>query len=369
MPAGSFMSAASTRNPSSDAVPEPLDASVATTSAPRIISFFCGAGGLDLGFRDAGFDSILAIDSSEAAVATINANSPSPIGAVFDVKDFSPDIVEQRLRDIGGQAPIGIIGGPPCQGFSNGNVTSKRRDPRNELPTAFAKIVCRLAATYPIEFFVFENVTGLLRRQHRRRYNGILSTFRRAGFDVSTARLEASSFGVPQVRERLFIVGMRRAYAQGFAFPTGGISEPRTVADVIRDLPNPVLFKRSLQAAEIPFHPNHWTMVPKSKRFKVGNFNRWRSFRKLEWGAPSPTVAYGNREIHIHPSGKRRLSVLEAMLLQGFPESYVLHGNFSEQVTQVSNAVPPPVALAVASAVRAALLPQEVGSPAATHLR
>ena len=96
-------------------------------------------------------------------------------------------------------------------------------------------------------------------------------------------------------------------------------------------------------------------MQPKSERFTTREFNRWRSFRRLQWSEPSPTVAYGNREIHIHPSGRRRLSMLEAMLLQGFPQSYRIRGNLSEQVTQICNAVPPPVALVVAKAVRAQL--------------
>jgi len=80
-----------------------------------------------------------------------------------------------------------------------------------------------------------------------------------------------------------------------------------------------------------------------------------RSFRRLDAGEPSPTVAYGHREIHVHPNGTRRLSIYEAMLLQGFPKKYVLLGPFSAQVEQVSNAVPPPLAYSLALAVRDSL--------------
>ena len=73
---------------------------------------------------------------------------------------------------------------------------------------------------------------------------------------------------------------------------------------------------------------------------------------RLSWDKPSRTVAYGNREIHVHPSGLRRISIYEAMLLQGFPENFELKGNFSEQVTQISNAVPPPVSLAIAKSIK-----------------
>jgi DNA (cytosine-5)-methyltransferase 1 len=81
-----------------------------------------------------------------------------------------------------------------------------------------------------------------------------------------------------------------------------------------------------------------------------------RSFKRLSWSDASPTIAFGNREIHIHPTGTRRLSIYEAMLLQGFPASFVLEGNLSEQVEQVSNAVPPPLAKSVAAAIDLAML-------------
>ena len=80
-----------------------------------------------------------------------------------------------------------------------------------------------------------------------------------------------------------------------------------------------------------------------------------RSFRRLEWDKPSPTVAYGHREIHVHPDGRRRLSIFEAMRLQGFPTDFVLEGTFSSQVEQVSNAVPPPLAEALATAIKVAM--------------
>ena len=93
-------------------------------------------------------------------------------------------------------------------------------------------------------------------------------------------------------------------------------------------------------------------MQPRSPKFKSGEFGTGRSFRKLNWNEPSPTVAYGHREIHVHPDGARRLSIYEAMLLQGFPKSFELVGTLSEQVTQVSNAVPPPVARAIATTLK-----------------
>ena len=170
---------------------------------------------------------------------------------------------------------------------------------------------------------------------------------------MAQGEINAVRFGVAQNRRRLFLVGINQSLHPGVEFPwPAGTDEVKTVREVIADLPDPVFRRHGLVADEIDYHPNHWTSPPCSSKFATQEFGDGRSFRKLDWDAPSWTVAYGNREIHIHPNGKRRLSVLEAMLLQSFPKKFVLTGNFCEQVTQVSNAVPPRVARAVASAIR-----------------
>ena len=123
-------------------------------------------------------------------------------------------------------------------------------------------------------------------------------------------------------------------------------------------LGEPAFFDKDLKTIDIPIHPNHWTMKPKSIRFSNPSLtenNKTRSFRKLTWDKASPTIAFGNREIHVHPEGKRRLSIYEAMLLQGFPSKFTLEGNLSQQVTQISNAVPPPLARSVAAAIKKSL--------------
>jgi endonuclease III len=174
------------------------------------------------------------------------------------------------------------------------------------------------------------------------------------------AQLDAVSFGVPQRRRRLFLVGINSAkypWLQ-YHFPEAETTRPKTVREAISTLPTPTFYSRVLKPSDIPFHRNHWTMQPVSKRFKrpkgaKGAKNSdGRSFWRLHWNKPSRTVAYGNREIHIHPNGRRRLTVLEAMLLQGFRADFAMHGNFSEQVAQVSNAVPPPLAAALARSIR-----------------
>ena len=97
------------------------------------------------------------------------------------------------------------------------------------------------------------------------------------------------------------------------------LSDFRSVSSKLNGLPQPLLYKRGTRKDDIPFHPNHWTMYPRSKKFYDGSLTKehkqGRSFRVLRWEKPSLTVAYGNREIHVHPDAQRRLSVYEAMPL------------------------------------------------------
>lgn len=170
--------------------------------------------------------------------------------------------------------------------------------------------------------------------------------------------MDAQHFGVAQMRPRVFVVGLNKEKYPDidFTFPEGNPQQVKTVRETIGHLPEPVFYSRSLKEKDIPYHPNHWCMVPKSKKFSSGSMQpgqiMGRSFRVLSWDRPSYTVAYGHREVHVHPNGHRRLSVYEAMLLQGFPTEYVLEGTLSDQIRLVSEAVSPPVAYALALSLR-----------------
>ena len=329
------------------------------TADPKIpvLSLFCGAGGLDSGFVDVGFRPVRAYDHNAAAVSTYNRNIPGKIARIADLSDPSERAVNSILDDLP-EAPRGVIGGPPCQGFSYGNTRAKPDDPRNLLVHSYAEIIERACRRFPIEFFVFENVAGLKSSRHADRLARLTGRLDEIGFKVVQGRLDAKSFGAPQKRNRLFLVGFSHRLHPGkeFVFPSPSMRKERVVAGAIAGLPDPAYFRRGMKPEEIPFHPNHWTSPPNSSRFATGEFGGCgQSFRRLEWDKPSWTVAYGNREIHVHPDGRRRLSILEAMLLQTFARPWVFEGNFSEQVQQVSNAVPPCVARAVARAIRAQL--------------
>ena len=334
-----------------------IDEAVPAKALPFVVSLFSGAGGLDWGFRYHGFKIPLAIDVSAAAIKTHKRNFKKTHSVVADLIQLGPSgVLAQVSKLIPVGACIGVIGGPPCQGFSRANVNSQTNDPRNMLPTLYLDIIQTLQQHYIVEFVVFENVLGIRDKKHKATYQAIVDRLGALDFVVTEKELCALDFGVPQSRRRIVLSAMRAG--QGYADVTPrkrkGIS---TVREAIGGLAKPVFFQRNLDPSCIPLHPNHWTMMPKSQRFKDPKTAHagGRSFRRLAWEEPSPTVAFGHREIHVHPNGRRRISIYEAMLLQGFPESFVLEGNLSAQVEQVSNAVPPPLARSVAMAVKRAL--------------
>jgi DNA (cytosine-5)-methyltransferase 1 len=324
---------------------------------PRIVSVFSGAGGLDRGFKDAGFGIDIAFDSSAAAVESHRRNFRRTKSFEADlVKLGAAGVVEHVEKVIGKREHIGVIGGPPCQGFSRANTGSHAHDPRNGLPKLYLDIVRELQKRYVVDFVVFENVLGMRDSKHASTYRSVVQGLEKLGFDVSEMELCALDYGVPQMRRRLILSGLRRNVGFG-AVRLRKRTGARTVRDVIDGLPSPAFFSPKLEPRQIPAHPNHWTMNPKSPRFSGAKPGKdGRSFKRLDWDKPSPTIAFGHREIHVHPDGRRRLSIYEALRLQGFPSTFVLKGNLSQQVEQVSNAVPPPLALSVAYAIRRAIV-------------
>lgn len=334
-----------------------------------LLSLFCGPGGLDEGFRQAGFFTAIASDIDSDCVRTFAFNHPDSHYIQADIRELTP----AKLDKVAGGVfrPMGVIGGPPCQSFSVSNVHQKDDDPRHNLALAYAALLKKLNKRNPISFFLFENVPGLLGSRHRERYLQFKRQFQLAGFKVYEAALDAKDYGVPQERPRIFIVGINeQLYPDSQWVPPKPIGPPPTVRDTIEGLPEPIFNERGLDPETFPVHPNHWCLVPKSAKFQKANLKEGqmfgRSFRTLRWDAPSWTVAYGHREVHVHPKGHRRLSIYEAMLLQSFPRQYQLVGNMTAQVRLVSEAVPPLLGRRLAESIMECLGIKEVASrPAA----
>ena len=322
-----------------------------------VLSLFSGAGGLDLGFKHGGFRPEVAVDIDPAAVETYRWNQPGTRVAQLDIGKSKPDdLVDLWISVKGEEGPAGIIGGPPCQAFSVANVHQKRRDPRHKLLINYAQVIEAFTTRLGLDFFVFENVLGLTQGRHQWRYLRFKRQCKKAGYSVREKIVNAGSFGIPQNRKRIIVIGINRQRYPGLVLdPPEGDKQPTPARVVLEGLPEPAFCQRSLDPSEVPYHPNHVAMVPKSKKFTNGMLepgdHRGRSFRVLSWDRPSYTVAYGHREVHVHPNMHRRLSIYEAMRLQGFPHSYELKGTFSQQVQLVSDALPPPLGEGVASAI------------------
>ncbi|MBA8858909.1 DNA (cytosine-5)-methyltransferase 1 [Ochrobactrum anthropi] len=319
----------------------------------ELLSLFCGCGGLDLGFHQEGFRSALGYDKRPESIASWETIFPTGKGIL---KDISTLTLEQIDADYGERfEPIGLIGGPPCQGFSLANRYGSQDDPRNVLVHRFFDLALQLNERSPLKFIVMENVPALAGKRGGNILSKELGRLDQNGFNARVAVLDAVNYSVPQRRKRLFLVAYNRRFTNEFWSLPPIHDHTLTVRDAIGGFPEPLFFGEHQDQSVKIFHPNHWCMVPRSPKFTSGElFEGYvdkRSFKTLSWDKPSYTASYGNREIHVHPNCKRRLSVFEAMVIQGFPKTVSLMGTLSAQIRQVSEAVPPPLARVVAQSV------------------
>lgn len=324
---------------------------------PKVLSLFCGAGGLDIGFRDNGFLIELAIDKSSAAIETHKRNFPGTRSRSANLQEIGPvGVRDLLLETLPAGSRLAVIGGPPCQGFSRANSAARNDDPRNQLVVLYIDIVRLLAITFDLEFVVFENVLGIKDAKHSETFQCLLRGLAEINLSVTNNVCCASDYGVPQIRRRVILIGMKAGKRFG-NISLRGKAGKRSIYEAIGHLGAPAFFRRDLKLEDIPLHPNHWTMTPRSVRFStpVSQWRKTRSFKRTFWSKLSPTIAFGHREIHVHPNGRRRLSIHEALLLQGFSDDFILQGNLSEQAEQVSNAVPPPLAASIAESIKAAM--------------
>ena len=298
----------------------------------KIVSLFSGAGGLDLGFIQAGHDIIWANDFYSDAVETYKTN----IGNHIICKDIK-EIPASSIPD----CDI-IIGGFPCQGFSVANTGRKEDDQRNELYKEMIRII---QEKQPL-FFLAENVKGILSLGKGKVFDMIISDFTSLGYKVSYRLLNAADYGVPQKRERVVIVGVRRDIDFTYEFPEPSFNEEGTngknkwisVDEALKNIPN-------------PDEPNSLYNHVYSK-FKL-KFNGYLGNRAINPDKPAPTVTArgddkGGVVVLHHPNNQRRMTCRELATIKGFPLDYYFYGNKSSVYRQIGNAVPAPLAKAVA---------------------
>ncbi len=296
-------------------------------NAPIVIDLFAGCGGLALGFESQGFRTV-GFEMKPVAVKTYNANLDGRCEETF----LTVGIPE-------GEAEI-IIGGPPCQPFSQIGYQRGNRDPRDGFPV-FLDAVKRIQP----KIAIIENVRGLLFR-NKDYLRSAVREFERFGYTVHVRILKAREYGVPQNRERVVVVASK----VGWAWPEPVLSEPVTVATALGPLANQV-------------KPDSRFMTPSMDRY-VAEYEK-KSFcvrpRDLHPDQPSRTVTCRNLggatsdmlRIRMADGRRRMLTVREGARLQGFPDWFEFRGEQYEQFEQIGNAVPPLLAVALARQVKA----------------
>jgi DNA (cytosine-5)-methyltransferase 1 len=357
-----------------------------------VLSFFTGGGFLDMGFEEAGFD-IVWTNELDAGFANLyaegvtnwrrkyNPSAPaahiSHIGSLLDIS--TAEIVRQAFPK--GTPPLfGIIGGPPCQDFSIAGTRQGIEGERGKISPAYCRVINELQPA----FFVFENVTGLLQKNHRAEFNKIREEFNQH-YVTDFAPLNALDYGVPQSRERLLLIGLRRdlvqtpqtgllsdavpltgwanwkleqshvGLRQQFQWPgveeLGGIPTAPSSPQQLELCVNHCLHtaaETSLPNARDRF--NLYSAIPaKTPEGLVNN----RSFKRLHRYRYSPTACYGNNEVHLHPFEDRRLSVREVLRIQSVDDSYVLPEGppLSTKFKMIGNGVPVALAKGVARTI------------------
>lgn len=349
---------------------------------PTILSLFTGAGGLDLGFEAAGFTTRVAVEMNADAVKTLLANRPWPVIA-DDIHHVSSDEVLRVANLAPGEADV-LVGGPPCQPFSKAGYWSagdslRLEDPRAGTLAAYCRV---LRDTLP-KAFLLENVPGLAFRRKSEGLDSILRTLdtinRDCGvtYSANVEKLNAADYGVPQLRERVFVIGCRSG--TDFVFPpaTHGDPEtsqeplaPRTTAwDALGDLPPDDAAELRMRGkwsdllVSIPEGENYLHHTDRGQGLPLFGWRRryWSFLLKLAKNRPSwtlqaqPGPAIG--PFHWH---NRRLSARELARLQTFPEDFSLLGPLRAAQKQAGNAVPSALAEVLARHIRRQLLGHRV---------
>lgn len=311
----------------------------------KIVSFFAGAGGLDLGFQKAGFDVIWANEYDKEIWETYEKNHPKTTLDKRSIVEIKSDEVPEC---------DGIIGGPPCQSWSEAGSLRGINDKRGQLFFDFIRI---LEDKQP-KFFLAENVSGMLLDRHSEALKNIKKLFKNAGtgYELSFQLLNASDFDVPQDRKRVFFVGIRKDLNFKFQFPKPA-GEKITLEQTILDL------KNSVVPAKEGNKTNKENCTISNHEYMIGGFSSMFMSRNRvrTWDEQSFTIQAGGRHAPIHPQapkmkfieqnvrefvkGKedlyRRLSVRECARIQTFPDNFTFHYNhIAAGYKMIGNAVP-----------------------------
>ena len=323
----------------------------------KLISLFSGAGGLDLGFERAGFKIVMANEYDKTIWATYEKNHSAPLikGDIRNIKEFDfPSEID------------GIIGGPPCQSWSEAGAQRGINDERGKLFYDYIRI---LKSKRP-KFFLAENVSGMLSNRHSDAVENIIKHFEACGYNVSITLVNAADYGVPQDRKRVFYIGVRKDLDKAFVFPkatTPYKSQKKTMKDAIGDLATTAI-------PALPQNKTNGKLEILNHEYFTGAYSTifMSRNRVRAWDEQGFTVQASGRQCQLHPQapkmkfveknkrifvpGKeklyRRLTVRECARLQGFPDDFeFIYTDVDDGYKMIGNAVPVELAYIIAKSI------------------
>ena len=301
-----------------------------------VISLFAGGGGSSLGYKMAGFKELLAVEYDNNAIETLKANYDFDIWQK-DITEIKDGEILERYNIKRGELDI-LDGSPPCQGFST---AGKRQvsDLRNDLYKSYVKILNDLQP----KVFVMENVSGMMKGKMKGRFNEILKGLKSLNYNVKCKLMNAKYYNVPQSRERLIFIGIRKDFNIEPNFPKANNKNIEN-KEYNKDIKG--YFQEKI--------------YPQIKQGKSGINGKYYNTRRLDWNKPSPTicksVSWAGFSQTIHPDKNRDITIDEMKRLCSFPDNYILIGNYSEKVNRLGNAVMPNMMKAIAENIRINIL-------------
>lgn len=324
-----------------------------------LISLFSGAGGLDLGFIKAGFNVLVANEYDKRIWETYEKNYETRL-----IKDDITNVKSNELPDCDG-----LIGGPPCQSWSEAGSLKGIEDPRGQLFYEYIRI---LRDKSP-KFFLAENVKGMMAKRHNKAVQSIISQFNKAGYDVFIHLLNASDYGVAQDRKRVFYVGFRKDLNICFDNPPKKFNYKPTLKDAIYDLKDtaiPSLNRNKTNGDNCKVTNHEYFTGSYSPIFMSRN-------RVRSWNEPAFTIQASGRQCQLHPQapkmlkiskdkhifvpGKeklyRRLTVRECARIQGFPDDFIFYyKDVNDGYKMIGNAVPINLAFVIAMNIKSHIM-------------
>lgn len=345
------------------------------------LDLFSGAGGLSRGFYDAGYNVVLGVDFDEAALKTFKENHGAAEAMKLDLFNHENiDVIIEFLNSHNIELDV-LVGGPPCQGFS---IAGPRNmdDKRNTLYQAMVKLADRVKP----QAVVLENVPGMLQTNDGIGAKRVVEDFAKIGYKMVPQLLYAPDYGIPQIRKRVFFVGLRDSENE-FEFPAATVDKDKyiTCEDAISDLPSletedgDIIYGDEIQnyatkplteyqkimrknsekvynhIGSVPIEKTKKmiSMVPEGKNYRAlpeaysRLYKYHEALTRYHSQKPSLTINTGHRS-HFHYKYNRIPTVRESARLQSFPDDFIFYGNKSQQYKQVGNAVPPMLGQVVA---------------------